>query len=70
MVNHHQLVLKNKYISLMSQYGVEVETQQVEGGPLLCLTGSIAICCSKETFGVTKLSCSPCPACGQLRSLC
>ena len=28
MVNHCQLVLKNKYISLMSQYGVEVEAQQ------------------------------------------
>ena len=31
MVNHRQLVLKNKYISLMSQCGVEVETQQVGG---------------------------------------
>ena len=25
MANHHQLVLKNKFISLMSNYGVEVE---------------------------------------------
>ena len=31
MVNHRQLVLKNKYISLMSQYGIEVEARQVVG---------------------------------------
>ena len=32
MANHHQLVLKNKYVSLMSHYGVEVEVQQIKSG--------------------------------------
>ena len=27
MVNHHQLVLKNKFLSLSSHYGVEVEAE-------------------------------------------
>ena len=31
MANHYQLVLKNKYMSLMSHYGVEVEAGQVGG---------------------------------------
>ena len=31
MANHHQLMFKNKYLSLMSNYGVEVEAGQVRG---------------------------------------
>ena len=31
MANHRQLMIKNKYLSLMSNYGVEVEAGQVRG---------------------------------------
>ena len=58
MVHHHQLVMKSKFWSLSSHYGVEVEkdpeVQQSRGWA-----------CSEGTFGVTRWCCSPCPACGQ-----
>ena len=31
MANNHQLVLKNKFIALMSTYGIEVEEDQARG---------------------------------------
>ena len=71
MANHHQLVLKNKFVSLMSNYSVEVEAVagQVRGWPLLCLTDNTCICCFEEIFGVMKWYCLQSPACFQPKLL-
>ena len=44
--------------------GLRLKQGRLEGGPLLCHTDSICICCSEEIFGVTRQCCLQCLVCG------
>ena len=56
MVNHQQLILKNKYLSLMSQYSVQVEGEadQGRGGLHHCHSSNTYACCSGGISGVMR----------------
>ena len=71
MANHLQLMIKNKFLSLMSNYGVEVEAVagQVRGWTPPLSFRQYCICCSKEIFGAMKQFCLQFRVCGVLRLL-
>ena len=56
MANHWQMVLKNKYASLMGHYGVVVEGEadQDRGGLHHCLIDNTYTCCSGGISGVMR----------------
>ena len=52
MANNRQLVLKNKFISLMSMYGIEVEEDQARGWtPLLSFRQYLHLLLQRDFWG-------------------